>query len=186
MKRIVLTLALSAITLAACSKYGPEQEHAAQDSGQQRVAGGPITAMPVANETLKDNVAVVHGLPQQVTYNLRCDLNSVGGVGLNPGVEGSLAQGQGVVFNGWVVDEQGTPPARVVIILEGGRSYGILVSTGADRPDVAEAFRSEAARISGIASLVDTTAIARGTYHVHLLVPDTGAACDTTKRVKVG
>lgn len=185
MKSIALTIGVCFAALTGCSKYGPDQGEVAQ-SPATRPAAKPATAAQVVNEALKEDVAVTYSLPAQPTYVLRCDLNSVSGVGLSPGVEGPLAQGAGAVFNGWVADEQGAPPARVVIVLKGEKSYGIQVATGADRPDVAEALKAETARKSGIAALVDTTAVAEGAYDVHFLVPETGAACDTTKRLKAG
>lgn len=177
---LTLSIALIAIT-TSCSKYGPEQDQAAQT----RSTPEAVTSAPVQSEQLKDDVAVVYNLPQ-VTSALRCDLNSVAGIGLIPGVEAPLAQAAGVVFNGWVADEQGVPPAKLVIVLKGQASYGIQVATGADRPDVAEALKSEAAARSGIAALADTSAVATGIYQVHLVVPETGAGCDTGKLLKAG
>ena len=185
MKCIALTVIISAAVLAGCSKYGPEQSETAQTPAAQPTIEA-VTAAPAANEALKEDVAVVYSLPEKPSYSLRCDLNSVSGVGLSPGVEGPLGKGPGVVFNGWVADERGMPPTKVVIVLKGDNSYGIQVSTGADRPDVAEALKAEAARKSGIAALADTTAVVAGTYHAHFLVPETGVACDTSKLLKVG
>lgn len=177
---LTLSIALIAIT-ASCSKYGPEQDPAAQTPSAPEAA----TPAPAQSEPLKDDVAVVYNLPA-ITSVLRCDLNSVAGVGLTPGVEAPLAQAAGIVFNGWVADEQGIPPAKLVIVLKGQTSYGIQVATGADRPDVAEALKSEAAAKSGIAALADTSAVAMGTYQVHLVVPETGAGCDTGKLLRAG
>lgn len=182
MNRIALTFVFSVIALAACSKYGPDQEQSSEASA------APAEAAPgaprVQSGTLKEDVAVVYDLPQ-ANYSLRCDLNSVGGVGLVPGVAGPLASAPDIVFNGWVSDEKGMPPAKVVIVLKGAKSFGILTATGADRPDVAEALKAESARKSGFAVLADTTVVAPGAYHVHLYVPETGVACDTTKLLNV-
>lgn len=178
MKHRVLPLALFAFAIASCSKYGPEQDRVPETTSLSETA-------PAADEALKDDVAVFYNLPQHANYSLRCDLNSVSGVGLSPRIQGPLAQAPDVIFNGWVVDAQGAPPSKVVIVLKGEKSFGILVATGAARPDVAEALSSEAAHLSGIAALADTSAVAAGTYQVHLLVPETDAACDTTKLLKV-
>lgn len=183
MKRIALTFVLSTVALTACSKYGPDQEQSPEASA------APAAAVPgsptIQSDALKEDVAVAFDMPQ-ASYSLRCDLNSVGGVGLAPGVAGPLASAPGIVFNGWVSDEKGVPPAKAVIVLKGAKSFGILATTGADRPDVAEALKAESARKSGLAVLADTTLVAPGAYHVHLYVPENRAACDTTKLLNVG
>lgn len=177
--KLILTLAVTMVALGGCSKYGPESEQAVQATADTAVA-------PVAqSEELKDNVAVIYNLPR-ASYSLRCDLNSVGGVGLNPGEAVPLAQASSIVFNGWASTDWGVPPAKIVIVLKGERSFGILAATGAERPDVAEALKSDDAKKAGIAILADTTALVAGTYQVHFYVPDTGAACDTAKLLKVG
>lgn len=167
---LMLTIAL----LAGCNKYGPEEKTAS--------AAPETGAVPVASPgvDLKAFVASSYVLPD-AKYTLRCDLNSVGGVGLNPGVAGAIARSEQVVFNGWIVDERLAVPAEFVIVLKGDATYGISATAGIERPDVAQGVGAESASNAGFGSPVDISQVAPGRYSVHLFVPKDGAACDTTK-----
>jgi len=163
------------VMIAGCTKYSPEQD------------AKPVADSPDANATptdLPESVASPFQLPN-AQYTLRCDLNSVGGVGLNPGVAGSIARSAQVVFNGWVVDERLAAPGNFIIVLKGTSAYGIATRTGAERPDVVQGLASESALNSGFGFIADISQVPAGEYAVHLYVPMSGAACDTTKLLNI-
>jgi hypothetical protein len=170
-----LFLALAVVLAAGCNKYGPEQQP----------APAPNMATESASNKLPENVAASFALPQQVAYTMRCDLNSVGGVGLNPGVAGTIARSSQIVFNGWVVDERLAAPGSFVIVLKGPSTFGIATHTEAERPDVAQAVGSQQALHSGFGFVADISAVSPGRYAVYLYVPAIGAGCDTTKLLDI-
>jgi hypothetical protein len=163
-------------TLAGCDKYGPAPESQAEVDP----AGSPAPALG----TLTERVAVPYVAPE-AKFTLRCDLNSVGGVGLEVDVAAAIDRAAGVVFNGWVVDESMSPPDSFVIVLAGAETFGILTKPDTERPDVAEAMGSAAALNSGFGVLVDITAVKPGEYRAYLLLPQRGVACDTGKRLAI-
>lgn len=164
--------------LAGCNKYGPEQD------AKPAAVDAPAVASTTQAADLPESVATAFA-PPEVQYTLRCDLNSVAGVGLNSGVAAAIARSAQVVFNGWVVDERLAAAGDFVIVLKGASTYGIAGKTGTERPDVAEAVGSESARASGFGFIADLSQVPAGEYSVHLLLPDSGAACDTTKLLNI-
>src|SRR5688572_25837564 len=129
MTRSMLLLMIT--LLAGCNKYGPEHD------AKPAAADAPAAASTVQATDLPESVATAFA-PPEVQYTLRCDLNSVAGVGLNSGVAGTIARSPQVVFNGWVVDERLAAAGDFVIVLKGASTYGIASKTGTDRPDVVE------------------------------------------------
>lgn len=174
-------LLLTIVMLAACNKYGPEQDAKTAETPEAAAAASAAKA-DVAK--LPESVATAFELPA-AQYTLRCDLNSVGGVGLNPGVAATVARTGQVVFNGWVVTEQLAAAGDFVIVLKGASTYAIATRTGTDRPDVAEGLGSEAAKDSGFGFVADISQVPAGEYSVHLFAPGSSAACDTTKLLNI-
>ncbi|MCY7353822.1 MAG: hypothetical protein LH470_01820 [Lysobacter sp.] len=168
---LILTIALLA---SGCNKYGSEEK--AATSSKPGVSGSPSAA----NNDLRPFVASEFALPA-AKYTGRCDLNSVGGNGLDPRVPGSVTRSEQVVFNGWIVDGQLSVPAEFVIVLKGDSTYGIPATAGLERPDVAQGTGAESAKFSGFGFVADISKVPPGRYVVHLFVPKDGTACDTTK-----
>ena len=170
----------AAVLLAACNKYGPGQE-VSQSAGKKNV-----TAVAAAPTKLAPFSAVEYVMPNNVVYTMRCDLNSVGGIGLNPGVPAAVAKAPKVVFNGWIVDENLSVPSEFLILLKGSAAtYAISAVAGMDRPDVAEALGASSALPSGYGFEVNIQNVAAGRYEVQLLAPERGSACDSTKILDV-
>lgn len=168
---LILTIAL----LGGCNKYGPEQEakqSPTADPGSATAQNEKADLLPL--------VASSYTMPN-ADYTLWCDLNSVAGVGLDPRVPGSIENADKVVFNGWIVDARQKVPSEFLIVLKGDATYAIKGTAGLERPDVANSVGAPSALMSGYGFVADISSIAAGRYSVHLLVPEQGEACDTTK-----
>ena len=178
MTRISLLIALA--FLAACNKYGP-----ADNALESAPATPPANVATSSSQTpLSLGIASPYNLPEG-KYTLRCDLNSVGGVGLELNVPGRIVRSAQVIFNGWAIDENLAGVGPFLIVLKGASTYGISTTTDLDRPDVSEGLNSEAALKSGFGFLADISQVPAGEYAVYFFEPKTSAACDTGKKLAI-
>lgn len=180
MKKIFLLLPL--MVLISCTKYGAESEQGKEGATPALETSAAASAPPHKFPAL---VAVPYVLPAEISYNMRCDLNSVAGIGLDPGVITGVKKSESVVFNGWLVDEKLTVPGEFLVVLKAASSYAILGVAGMDRPDVEQALSAQSARPSGYGFQANIMQVQAGQYSVHLVEPRGGSACDTTKLINV-
>ena len=89
-----------------------------------------------------------------------------------------------VTLRGWVVDEAMAADGEAMLVLAGDGRHVATISRNIDRPDVAAAVGSEAARVSGFNQTIAVGGLAPGEYRVHLA--SGGVECDTGKRIAVG
>lgn len=178
-----LTLLIAVVLVGGCTQYGPAPD---QGKGSETRAASDAATPTTSSKAFPAFTAVDYAMPDSVVYSMRCDLNSVAGIGLNPGVVATVSRAGKVVFNGWLVTDKLTVPDDFLIVLKGDSgSYAISSVAGMDRPDVAEAVGSQTAAQSGFGFEADIAGVAAGTYAVHLVVPASGAACDSTKILEI-
>lgn len=130
-------------------------------------------------------VAVSYELPANVPYTMRCDLNSAGGLNLNPGIASNVSKSDKVFLNGWLATEKLEVPSTFLIVLKGTNTYAISGKAGLDRPDVVQALSSQTVAQSGYGFEADIKAIPVGQYAVHILADKKSVGCDTTKLLNI-
>jgi len=177
MSRVLLLITLALLT--ACNKYGPSE------APEGATAPPPAGATTEASQAPPQQwIASPYTLPEG-KYTMRCDLNSVGGVGLEVNVPGKVVRSAQVIFNGWAINENLAGVGSFLIVLEGASTYAIPTTTDLDRPDVAQGLGSQDALKSGFGFLADISQVPAGEYAVYFFEPKAGAACDTGKKLSL-
>lgn len=173
-------LLLPLVLLAGCNYKDPKAEDA------KPVAAEPTADTVTAAPTMPANTAVAYDIPAATAYTMKCDLNSVSGTGLNPGVASDISKSGTVLLNGWLATEKLEVPSQIIVVLKGASSYGIAGVSGAARPDVAEGLGSQSVANAGfVFEEANISAVPAGQYAVHIVAPAEGLGCDTTKLVNV-
>lgn len=171
------------LLLAGCSYEDPQ-------ATQQKEAAPANPAAEVSSAAgttpkLVQFVAAPYEIPAATAYTMRCDLNSVSGTGLNPGVASDVSKAGKAFLAGWLATDALGVPGEFIVVLKGASSYGISGVAGLERPDVAEALGSQSVFLSGYGFEADISSIPVGQYSVHIMAPAEGVGCDTTKLLNV-
>ncbi|WAC63031.1 hypothetical protein OVA13_16890 [Pseudoxanthomonas sp. SL93] len=101
--------------------------------------------------------------------------------------EGSLDKGMPHLFQGFVLDQNGTAAGDFTVVFKGEKSFGIPVSTGKNRQDVADFFKNPSLASAGFEFTSTLSPIPSGDYKVLFLI-DRGAElffCEAGKQISV-
>lgn len=117
----------------------------------------------------------------EVTPGGSCALDAINGAAAD---NTPAAAGSEVMFSGWIADATGQVPGEALLVLTGTESsYSTTLVAGGDRPDVAAALNSEAARMSGYNVLVALAAVDPGEYELSIV--HGGLSCGLNKRLTI-
>jgi hypothetical protein len=163
---IVISLACLA---AACGEKG-------------QAPGGATSATPAAAQGPIAVVFTGHGSTDAPAGG-HCSLDAINGA---PVQGASLPVGADAMFGGWMVDGQGNVPGQARLVLRGTHAYSVPLVAGGDRPDVAQALNSQAARMSGFNIATSLAGVEAGEYALSIeLAGETPATCDLKSTLAV-
>lgn len=171
--RAILVLSSTAL-LAACNEASPPP--VAVDSSAAPQAA-PVAAPAVA-------VALKEYVPTEAPAGGNCALDVVNGAAA-PST--TVAAGSDLALSGWVTNAQNAASGDAQIVLTGStRSYSGNLPTGGDRPDVATALSSEAARLSGFNATASLAGVEPGDYTLTIVQDAVSpVSCALNKSVSV-
>lgn len=170
----VLTVAL---VLVACSGAGqaPESVHVSSASASAQTA-------PVAHQVV---FTPFHDVIPSALTNKQCSLDAINGQ--LAGSAGAVADDSTVIFGGWAGNGQGRAAERFLLVLKGAQSsFSAPLTTGVERLDVAEAWKSEGMSKSGYNISGSLAGVAAGTYALYIADPANSTAdCDLHRTLTV-
>lgn len=150
------------------------------DTGQ--APGGSTPATPAAAQGPISVVFTEHGA-MDAPAGGHCSLDAINGA---PAPGASLPVGADAMFGGWMVDGQGSVPGQATLVLRGTHTYSVPLVAGGDRPDVAQALNSEAARMSGFNIATSLAGVEAGEYALSIeLAGETPTTCDLKSTLAV-
>lgn len=163
------------IVIAACSNDTSSLDSAHSKSG----GAASMSAQQVV-------VAPWSGSLQDAKKSDLCALDAVNG---QKAVNGSfdVESGHPVAFEGWVSTPDLHNPGSVSIVLHGTSNFAVKSSTGVERGDVAQAYKTHDLMDSGYKAELAALSVPAGSYAVSLVYEEKGAkfACDTGSSVIV-
>lgn len=147
----------------------------------------PSQASPKAAPSVPPQDAVAfapYTAPQALQAGGNCSLDAIDG---QPADAAQPKSGANVIFAGWAVDAQGQSPASASLVLHSAEaSYALPITTGGDRPDVAQALNKPAAGKSGFNVFAVLTGVEPGSYALSIVYDgQPAAACDLNHSVTV-
>lgn len=163
------------IFVAACSNDTSSLDSAHSQSGSannmsaQKVVVGPWNGS--LQDTQKSDLCALDAVNGQKAVNGSFDVES----------------GHPVAFEGWVSTPNLHNPRSVSIVLHGTSNFAVESSTGIERGDVAQAYKTRDLMDSGYKAELAALSIPAGSYAVSLVYEENAAkfACDTRSSVIV-
>lgn len=153
--RSLLVLAL-AVSVGACDKTEPPLD----------VAPLPAPAPESLAVEASASVTFAEYAVSDIPAGGNCALDGVNG---EPAESAVIAAGSQTLFSGWVTDADGEVPSEALLVLESAaKSYSAMLTAGGDRPDVAAALGTEAARLSGY-NIIAVLGIEPGEYEAYIV-----------------
>jgi len=176
MKRfIMVTFAcVPALLATACSGNGGDQGQATMKEVTTVVNEADVK--PVTSDVFSS--LKVSGQP--------CSLDSIDG---DYASKLGLIKGETHVFRGWLANHVRVAAGKFELVLSSGeRNFGIPVSTGTPRPDVAKGLHAPALASAGFNFSTTLSAIPPGDYQVRFLLAEEGGVaywCDAKKTIDI-
>lgn len=168
-----ILLVLICIIVAACSNDTSSFDSAQSKSGAAANVG-------------KTEVAVARWSGSLLNAK-KSDLCSLDAVNGEKAVDGSfgVAAGQPVALEGWVSTTGLGSPNTFSVILHGTSSFAIKASTGVERVDVAQAYKTRSLMNSGYRVELAALAIPAGDYTVSLVHEEAGTKFVCPSKFKI-
>lgn len=181
-----VALLVGAVVLAGCGDPQPLSGGSAPVGAESVPPASSTAKAPAYTPAIVAFAALVpSGGVDAAKSTSSCNLDAVNGA---PPDSQPLARGGTAAFAGWAAAGGGDAvPVQVSIVLVGDRDYGVTVSTGAPRPDVAQAQGKPALADSGYVANASLATVVPGSYRVELRFAATGTRwrCVTAHRVTV-